>query len=237
MGASWNRKASRQLRVGDSSWGLGVGPTYLHKRGHSKLFLVMRSWLRRGVVFWCVAGRRLRGIGPALAGNVGTGSAFARPRDGDQGVDVPMLAPARSRSASCSAGPVSLRRSGGSMGVGWTALGVGPTYLHKRGHSQLFLVMRSGLRRGVVFWCVAGRRLRGNGPALAGNVGTGSAFARPRDGDIRVSTFQCSLRPGPAPLRGGAGRLGEGEAFGAPQRGIAYQPGVKPWVWRTNGAF
>jgi|GEM_PF-4377365 len=39
----------------------------------------------------------LRGIGPALAGNVGAGWAFARPRDGDQGVDVPMLAPARSR--------------------------------------------------------------------------------------------------------------------------------------------
>ena len=76
---------------------LGVGPTYLHKRGHSQLFLVMISWLRRGVVFWCVAGRRLCGNGPALAGNVGTGSAFARSRDGDQGVDVPMLAPARSR--------------------------------------------------------------------------------------------------------------------------------------------
>jgi hypothetical protein len=44
-------------------------------------------------------GRRwgLRGIGPARAGNVGTGSAFALSRDGDQGVDVPMLAPARSR--------------------------------------------------------------------------------------------------------------------------------------------
>ena len=39
----------------------------------------------------------LRGTSPALAGNVGTGSAFARPRDGDQGVDVPTLAPARSR--------------------------------------------------------------------------------------------------------------------------------------------
>ena len=39
----------------------------------------------------------LRGIGPALAGNVGTGSAFALAREGDQGVDVPMLAPARSR--------------------------------------------------------------------------------------------------------------------------------------------
>ena len=39
----------------------------------------------------------LRGIGPALAGNVGTGSAFALAREGDQDVDVPMLATARSR--------------------------------------------------------------------------------------------------------------------------------------------
>jgi len=41
----------------------------------------------------------LRGIGPALAGNVGTGSAFALSRDGNKDVDVPMLAADRSRSA------------------------------------------------------------------------------------------------------------------------------------------
>jgi len=34
-----------------------------------------------------------------------------------------------------------------------------------------------------------------------------------------------------------AGRLWGGEAFGVPQRGTAYQPGVKPRVWRTTGAF
>ena len=28
-----------------------------------------------------------------------------------------------------------------------------------------------------------------------------------------------------------------GEAFGVPQRGTAYQPGVKPRVWHTTGAF
>jgi hypothetical protein len=39
----------------------------------------------------------LRGIGPALAGNVGASWAFALSREGDQDVDVPMLAPARSR--------------------------------------------------------------------------------------------------------------------------------------------
>ena len=38
-----------------------------------------------------------RRIGPSLAGNVGTGWAFALSREGDQDVDVPMLAPARSR--------------------------------------------------------------------------------------------------------------------------------------------
>ena len=40
----------------------------------------------------------------------------------------------------------------------------------------------------------------------------------------------CGIRP----AQEGSG---EGEAFGVPQRGIAYQPGVKPRVWRTNGAF
>jgi len=44
---------------------------------------------------WFVVG--LRGTGPALAGNVGTGGAFALSRDGDQDVDVPTLAPDRSR--------------------------------------------------------------------------------------------------------------------------------------------
>jgi hypothetical protein len=39
----------------------------------------------------------LCGIGPALAGNVGAGGAFAFLREGDQGVDVPMLAPDLSR--------------------------------------------------------------------------------------------------------------------------------------------
>jgi len=39
----------------------------------------------------------LCGIGPALAGNVGAGGAFALSREGDQDVDVPMLAPDLSR--------------------------------------------------------------------------------------------------------------------------------------------
>ena len=39
----------------------------------------------------------VRGTGPALAGNVGTGGVFALAREGDEGVDVPVLAPAQSR--------------------------------------------------------------------------------------------------------------------------------------------
>ena len=35
----------------------------------------------------------------------------------------------------------------------------------------------------------------------------------------------------------GGGGSGKGEAFGVPQRGTAYQPGVKPRVWHTTGAF
>ena len=66
-----------------------------------------------------------------------------------------------------------------------------------------------------------------------------------------------NARSGPVPLPLGVGvMLGEmvvlscgwgsarpglhsqvGEVFGVPQRGTAYQPGVKPRVWRTTGAF
>ena len=79
----------------------------------------VRGGLRwTGSLDWFVVG--LRGTGPALAGNVGTGGAFALSRDGDQDVDVPTLAPDRSR-----------------YGLVVRA-GVGPTYLHKRGHSLLY---------------------------------------------------------------------------------------------------
>ena len=39
----------------------------------------------------------VRGTGPALAGNVGMGGVFALAREGGEGVDVPVLAPAQSR--------------------------------------------------------------------------------------------------------------------------------------------
>ena len=83
-----------------------------------------------------------------------------------------------------------------------------------------------------------------------------------------MSTFLCSLRPGPAAaglleglslygdglmvaheekqlslnrcvvvLAPGAWGLWRGETFGVPQWGTAFQPGVKPQVWRTSGAF
>jgi hypothetical protein len=50
-----------------------------------------------GLALGISASTGLRGIGPALAGNVGASWAFALSREGDQDVDVPMLAPARSR--------------------------------------------------------------------------------------------------------------------------------------------
>jgi hypothetical protein len=74
----------------------GVGLTYLHKRGRSIIKFAggLRRLAPRGE---CLV--RLRGIGPAFAGNVGTGGAFALTREGDQGDDVPTLAADRSRSA------------------------------------------------------------------------------------------------------------------------------------------
>ena len=61
----------------------------------------------------------LRGIGPALAGNVGAGSAFALARDGDQDVDVPMLAPARSR---CRFGAVNGVQCDSTLTFCWASL-------------------------------------------------------------------------------------------------------------------
>jgi hypothetical protein len=67
----------------------------------------------------------LRGIGPALAGNVGAGSAFALSREGDQDVDVPMLAPARARCRFVEAqeGSGEVRRSGCPNGAPYTRPG------------------------------------------------------------------------------------------------------------------
>ena len=58
-------------------------------------FFAVAEWL--GWRWGSVPRWGLRGIGPALAGNVGAGWAFALSREGAQDVDVPMLAPARSR--------------------------------------------------------------------------------------------------------------------------------------------
>ena len=75
---------------------------------------------------------------------------------------------------------------------------------------------------------VFGGGLRGTVPALAGNVGTGGAFALAREGNYRESTFLRSLWPGAAPLDvfgGGlrgfgpalAGNVGTGGAFALPR--------------------
>ena len=73
-------------------------------------------------------------------------------------------------------------------------------------------------------------------PALAGRLGEGWGFRAACDGD-------CCSPPRLAPARARCRFVeaqeasGEGEAFGVPQRGTAYQPGVKPRVWHTTGAF
>ena len=129
----------------------------------------------------------LCGIGPALAGNVGTGGAFALSREGDQGVDVPMLAPDLSR---C--------RPGG------------------RGRSHLFT------QKGTLFTILMLLQgLRGIGPALAGNVGTGGAFALSREGGSGCG--RSNARSGPIPLPPGTIRLSLGvwrDLGGGPSGGL-----------------
>ena len=120
------------------------------------------------------------------------------------------------------------QRSSACCGVG-----VGPTYLHKRGHSRLFV--GDGLRapKGSGFWVRYWVGLRGIGPARAGKLVERVPISAPhphrhcarreargrisfravREG--RVDRFQCLLRPGPAVAwRCGlcAGMLGEDEA-------------------------
>ena len=100
----------------------------------------------------------LRGIGPALAGNVGTGGAFARLREGDQDVDVPMLAPDLSR---CRPGVLS-----GSIGS----------------------ILGGDLRREMMDCVVGGGEFKeGQAPRLAGRAsggkgGVGGASAEPFTG-------------------------------------------------------
>ncbi len=186
----------------------------------------------------------LRGNGPALAGNVGAGWAFALSREGDQGVDVPRLAPARSRCRFVDWGPVPL----------WDGLMVA---IEEKQSSLIRCVV--GLAPGA-----CGRwGLRGIGPALAGNVGASWAFALSREGDQDVDVprlaparSRCRFVDwGPVPLWDGlmvaveekqssltrcvvVRALGTrrrwglcaGGAFGVTQRGTVNQPGVKPRV-------
>ena len=81
--------------------------------------------------------------------------------------------------------------------------GVGPTYLHKRGHSRLFLVIRDRLQIGVYGHFVTGGGWvswrvgwRGTRPARAGKLWRGESFRALREG--WMDRFQCLLQPGPA---------------------------------------
>ena len=86
--------------------------------------------------------------------------------------------------------------------------------------------------------------LRETGPMHAGKLGEGWVFALCAGGMGLIASSACI---GPIPLRCDflglrgtgpmhAGKLGGGCVFGVPQLGTAYQPGVKPRVWRTTGA-
>jgi hypothetical protein len=124
----------------------------------------------------------LRGIGPALAGNVGAGWAFALSREGDQDVDVPMLAADRSRCRFVGWGPVPL----------WDGLMVA---VEERQSSLIRCVV------GLAPEACGRWGLRGIGSALAGNVGAGWAFALSREGDQGVDVpmlapARSSCRPG-----------------------------------------
>ena len=157
----------------------GVGPTYLHKRGHSNLFPEAGGGPGTADEAKFLGGG-LRGIGPALAGNVGASLAFALSREGDQDVDVPMLAPARSRCRFVDWG----QKRGRSL----TFTQKGPLSLIPKGGWWVRDCWRGEVPRGGS----AGSVLRSQG-----TLGP-PELSRWRARGIRMSTFQCSLRPGPA---------------------------------------
>ena len=74
--------------------------------------------------------------------------------------------------------------------------GVGPTYLHKRGHSELFLLIGNRLH-GESFlgaWAGGGSA----GPVLRSQGGSGEEVAFALRARGLGDRLQCSLRPGPA---------------------------------------
>ena len=73
-----------------------IGTGFQTGRGQAQRLLV---WVGDGA--WVGFLGWVRGTGPALAGNVGTEGAFALARVGDEGVDVPVLAPAQARCCHC----------------------------------------------------------------------------------------------------------------------------------------
>jgi hypothetical protein len=183
----------------------------------------------------------LRGIGPALAGNVGASWAFALSREGDQDVDVPMLAPARSRCRFVDCGYVplwdglmvaveekqsslircvvglapgdvkALRRR---KPLGWCGVRSAPKghCIPARGetpgmpHNRCVLKERrilpgalfcGGRVPGLALGLVDGGGSAGSVLRLQGTLGP-VGLSRCRARGIRMSTFLCSLRPGPA---------------------------------------
>ena len=74
--------------------------------------------------------------------------------------------------------------------------GVGPTYLHKRGHSQLFYLLERGStgRDFLGVWAGGGSA----GPVLRSQRGSGEEVAFALRARGLGDRLQCSLRLGPA---------------------------------------
>ena len=138
----------------------------------------------------------VRGTVPARAGKLGRGSAFALCARGGLDRFQCLLRP----------GPACTRGLS-VVGVRWDRRGVGPTYLHKRGHSRLFLVMRDRLQIGVCghsvtgdVGCVGGGAFAGPCLRAQGSSGDDWLLRCARGGGL--DRLQCLLRPGPVGTRG-----------------------------------
>ena len=191
--------------IGLRGRGLGGGPAYLHKKGHSLLYSGNLGQAPEGGFFRCVLGWRSAGSVLRLQGSSGEYGAFALcARDGFDRFQcslrpVPAAASLRRRKA---LGKV--RRSECPNGAPHTTPGCNPRYSaqperpegtpHTPGALTCFAVAECrGWRWGSVpRGGSAGPVLRSQG--TLGPVGLSRFRAR----GVRVSTFLCSLRPGPA---------------------------------------
>ena len=159
---------------------MGSVPHIYTKGGTLTYFQVMRDRLRRGW-FWCVVGLCSAGSVLRAQGSSGEDGAFAqRAREMFDRFQC-LLRPGPAAASRLSGGSENLGT--GSQKVNRGPPGVGPTHLHKRGHSYLFSGNEGQAPNGMVlvrFWVV----LCGTGPARAGKLGGGWGFRAAREGDV-----------------------------------------------------